>query len=154
MLYHNTASSAREFADAGRLEDWIHTYLTSDGHNQPFSEGLKLTKRFYISPVNMPLSLFERCCGPEPGMKWVVDAAGFENKVVGLMDAMQSGSDIPPIIVHYYIEDGVPAFELNDGNHRYEACIRLGITEFPAIVWITEEEEYRQYQKDYEKYVR
>ena len=152
MEYRNSTESAMEFASAGRLEEWVHAYLTSDGRNKPFSDGLKLEKRHYIGPVHMPVSLFTRCCGPEDGMKWKVDPAGFESKVAGIIEAMENGIDIPPMIIHYFIENGIPAFELTDGNHRHEACVRLGIAEFPVIIWITRDDEYDRFLRENQKY--
>lgn len=63
----------------------------------------------------MPLSLFERCCGPEDHMKWQVNAQDFENRVNALIESIQIDHDMPPLIVQY-VNNG---FELNDGNHRY-----------------------------------
>lgn len=145
MNYQNSSASAAEFASAGKLEEWVHAYLTSDGHNKPFSDGLKLTHRYYLGPFSMDISLLERCCGPEDGMKWKVDPADFECRVCSIMEAMRTGTDIPPMIVHYYMEENIPHFELTDGNHRHEACVRLGLREFPVIIWITEDEEYRRF---------
>lgn len=149
MEYRGTGASAKEFAREGRLEDWIHAYLTSDGHNKPFSDGLKLLPRHYIGPLSMPVSLFTRICGPEPHMKWQVDEAGFEARVAGIMRAMENGGDLPPMIVHYRIENGEPAFELTDGNHRHEACVRLGIERFDVIIWITEDTEAERFLRDF-----
>lgn len=149
MEYRNSTESAMEFASAGRLEEWVHTYLTSDGRNKPFSDGLKLLHRYYLGPMPMQISLFSRCCGPEDGMKYQVHPAGFESRVSGIMEAMQNGIDIPPMIIHCFLENDAPVFELTDGNHRHEACTRLGITEFPVIIWITEEAGYCRFLKDY-----
>ena len=44
MQYRGTLSSAREWAQQGQLEAWVHAYLLSDGHNKPFSDGLKITE--------------------------------------------------------------------------------------------------------------
>ena len=55
MEYKCRLSSAQEFAKAGRLEDWVHAYLLSDGNNQPFSDGLKQFERTFLGPVKMPL---------------------------------------------------------------------------------------------------
>ena len=74
--YCCTLASAKAFADCGRLEDWVHTYLLSDGHNEEFSRGLRLFPRRFLGPVKMPLSLFARCCGPEPHMKWLPSGQG------------------------------------------------------------------------------
>jgi len=147
--YQGTLSSAKEFAAQGRLEEWVHAYLVSDGRNQDFSRGLKGQKRFFLGPCEMPLSLFKRCCGPEDNMQWRVNREGFERRVDGLMDAMRHNADIPPLIVHFSLENGHGAFELNDGNHRWEAYRRLGMNQCHVIFWITDEDEYHFFQKEY-----
>lgn len=97
----------------------------------------------------MPLSLFRRCCGPESDMKWVIPKEPFEKKVNELMNVISTNDDMPPLIVHY----GDGEFQLNDGNHRFEAYSRLGVTEYYVIVWITEKEEYAEFMEKYSKYM-
>lgn len=133
MVYDRTLTTAKAFANAGRIEEWIHAYLCSDGHNKPFSDGLKLDKRFFKGPVTMPLNLFTRCCGPEETMKWQVDSNSFELRVSALAEAIQSHADLPPLIVEYT----AAGFVLTDGNHRWEAYNRCGITECAVILWGT-----------------
>lgn len=149
MEYKSTLSSAIGYARNGKLEEWIHTYLQTDGHNKEFSDGLKLFDRYFLGPVKMPLSLFKRCCGPETDMKWVIPAEPFEKKVSELQKVIYENADMPPLIVHYV--DG--EFELNDGNHRLEAYARLGVEEYYVIVWITEKEEYTEFMEKYAKYM-
>lgn len=149
MEYKSTLSSAVGYARNGKLEEWIHTYLLSDGHNKEFSDGLKLFDRYFLGPVKMPLSLFKRCCGPEEDMKWVIPKANFEEKVKQLMQVITENEDMPPLIVSYV--DG--HFELNDGNHRFEAYQRLGIAEYYVIVWITEKEDYAEFMEKYSVYM-
>ncbi len=150
MEYKCALSSAQEFAKQGKLEEWVHAYLLSDGNNQPFSDGLKQFDRFFLGPIKMPLALFHRCCGPEEGMKWRVHPGWFEKHVAELMEAIRREPDMPPLIVHYLInEQGEPEFELNDGNHRFEAYSRLGIKEYYVIVWITEKAEYERFMAEY-----
>ncbi|MCH5183033.1 MAG: ParB N-terminal domain-containing protein [Oscillospiraceae bacterium] len=155
MQYRCALSSAKEYARQGRLEEWVHLYLLSDGHNREFSEGLKLYERRYLGPMRMPLSLFKRCCGPEETMRWQVDKAWFEKHVSELQEVIQRERDMPPLIVHYFIDaehtDG--CFELNDGNHRLEAYTRLGIEEYEVVVWITEKSEYDSFVKKYAEYM-
>lgn len=138
MEYKCTLSSAQEYAKNGKLEEWVHTYLLSDGHNKGFSDGLKLFDRYFLGPIKMPLSLFFRCCGPEANMKYRVNAEWFEEHVTKLENVIRREEDMPPLIVHFV--DG--QFELNDGNHRFEAYSRLGVEEYYVIVWITEKHEY------------
>jgi hypothetical protein len=150
MEYRSTFTSAQEFAKKGKLEDWVHSYLLSDGNNKEFSDGLKLLERFFLGPIKMPLSLFTRCCGPEETMKWKVDAEWFEEKVAKLENAIKTDNDMPPLIVHF-VDD---AFELNDGNHRLEAYSRLGSREINVIIWITEKNEYELFLSKYSEFLR
>lgn len=154
MEYKNTLSSAQSYAKNNKLEEWVHAYLLSDGHNKEFSDGLKLHDRYFLGPVKMPLSLFKRCCGPEENMKWRINAEWFEKHVNKLMEVIQKEENMPPLIVHYLIGEGKTdgEFELNDGNHRLEAYSRLGIGEYYVIVWITEKHEYDQFVSKYGKY--
>ena len=145
MQYRRTLSSAREFASHGRLQEWIHLYLLSDGHNPPFSEGLKKYKRYFLGPMLMPLSLFTRCCGPEEGMTYRVHPGWFEEHVAELMHAIQTDSDMPPLIIQYVHGE----FELNDGNHRFEAYTRLGVSEAYTIIWITEKTDLEAFKARY-----
>ena len=145
LIYKCSLSSAKEFAEAGKLEDWVHLFLLSDGHNKAFSDGLKLFNRYYLGPLTMPLSLFSRCCGPEENIKYQVNAEWFEKRVQSLKKTLQSNDDMPPLIVHY-VDHG---FELCDGNHRLEALTQLGVKEYPVIVWITEKDEYEEFVGKY-----
>ena len=149
LEYECTLSSAKAFAEAGRLEEWVHAYLLSDGDNKAFSDGLKLFDRSFIGPVRMPLNLFTRCYGPEEGMKFRAHPAWFEEGVGRLMEVIRQEEDMPPLIVHYV--DG--GFELNDGNKRHEAYKRLGIPEGEVIVWVTEKWEYDEFVEKYGAYL-
>ena len=149
MEYRGTFTSAKEFAQAGRLEEWVHRYLHAEGDNVPFSDGLKKVPRSFFGLTEMPVALFTRICGPEEGMRWPVDAGGFERIVNELVDALRSGRDVPPMIIKYEANE----FELNDGNHRHEACIRAGISVFPTIIWITEEADRDDFIAKYGEYL-
>lgn len=156
MEYHGTGTNARLCAQNGKLEDWVHAYLLSDGDNKSFSDGLRLFERFYLGPIEMPIDLFERISGPEENMRWRVDSDGFEQHVGRLQAAIKNNADLPPMIVHYYIPEGKTKgeFELNDGNHRWEACKRLGVKTADVIIWITEQHEYDQFMERYGKYTQ
>lgn len=146
--YKCSLSSAVEYAENNKLEQWVHSYLLSDGHNKDFSDGLKLTDRYFLGPVKMPLDLFTRCCGPEENMKYKVDKEWFERHVSELENVIKTTDDMPPLIAHY-VDSG---FELNDGNHRLEAYSRLGISEYFVIIWITEKSEYDEFISKYGSY--
>jgi len=134
MNYQPTTQSAIAFAQAGRLEQWLHLFLCNEGDNQAFSDGLKLEPRMYHPPRMLPLDLFARCCGPEKNMKWQIDAAGFNKNVKSIMKKYKQGKwDMPPLIINYAEQK----YELNDGNHRHEALRRLGVLEYWVIIWET-----------------
>lgn len=141
----NTLTSAFQYAEAGSLEDWIHLFLTGEGNNIPFSEGLKSDKRYYFGPYNLKLELFERCCGPEPDMQYVVGKDSFETHVTALVNRIKEGWDMPPLIVNY--SEG--KFELNDGNHRYEAMIRKGLKAHYFIIRTTGESDASDFKLKY-----
>ena len=60
LKYSATLASAQAYAEAGKLDVWIHLYLNEEGRNIPFSDGLKLFDRYYIRPAQFPVSLFKR----------------------------------------------------------------------------------------------
>ena len=150
LKYSATLSSAKAYADAGKLDAWIHLYLNEEGRNIPFSDGLKLFDRYYFSPAEFPVSLFKRCAGPESDMKYRIDKDWWEKRVAGLEKSIQADPDMPPMIVHY--ADG--KFELNDGNHRHKAYENLGIEKAWVIIWITEEAERDDFMNKYGEYVK
>lgn len=155
MTYQGTLSSVREWAEQGKLEEWIHLYLLTDGHNKPFSDGLKIVDRFFLGPVEMPLDLFQRCTGPaEEGLKFQVHSEQWEQKVQRMMELIADNQDLPPLIVHYLIPEGKEEgeFELNDGNHRWEAYRRMNIEKAHVIVWITDRNEYEQFMERFGEY--
>lgn len=142
MDYAGTLSCCKRWADAGKLEEWVHAYLLSDGDNKEFSEGLKLVDRIFFGPVTMPIRLFTRCAGPEETMRFRIHPGWWEHKMGLITEAVRTCTDLPPLIVHYLIPEGQTEgeFELNDGNHRWEACRQLRIDAFPVILWCHEAE--------------
>lgn len=155
MEYKCTLSSAQNFARHNKLEEWVHLYLLSDGHNKEFSDGLKIYNRYFLGPVKMPLSLFSRCCGPEENMKYQINKEWFDKHVNELKETIRHEKDMPPLIVHYLAGDDKSdgEFELNDGNHRLEAYSQMGIKEYYVIVWITEKSEYDLFCSKYSQYL-
>ncbi|MDR2941986.1 MAG: ParB/RepB/Spo0J family partition protein [Treponema sp.] len=134
MKYKPTLSSAVKFANAGKLEKWIHLFLRGDGNNKDFSNGLKLEPRRFYAPEMIKFDKLERCCGPEKHMKFQIPETDFIRRVDDIASAYNRGGwDMPPLIVCR--EEN--RYELNDGNHRYEALKKLGINQYWAIIWET-----------------
>ena len=150
LKYSATLSSAKAYAEAGKLDAWIHLYLNEEGRNIPFSDGLKLFDRYYFSPAQFPIRLFTRCTGPEPEMKYRIDKDWWEYRIAELEKSIKADDDMPPLIVHFV----AGGFELNDGNHRHKAYENLGIEKAWVIVWITEEAERDDFMDKYGEYVK
>ena len=51
LEYKCTLSSAQCYASNEKLEEWVHTYLLSDGHNKEFSDGLNRNTLDYINTI-------------------------------------------------------------------------------------------------------
>ena len=101
--------------------------------------------RFYLGPLAMPMSMFERSCGPEEGMKWKVDAEVFEMRVCDWQEKIRKNQFLPPVIVGYADGD----FEINCNSPLFEALIRENVTYYPVIVWITKEKDYKDFINKY-----
>jgi len=134
ITYEPTATSAIEFVNADRLEEWVHLFLCGEGNNKAFSDGLLLSSRRYHAPKMMKLDDFGRCCGPEDSMKYQVESDRFFRHVDAIVARYSMGDwDMPPLIIEF--EKG--KYILNDGNHRYEALRKIGVEEYWVIVWET-----------------
>jgi hypothetical protein len=138
-----TVDGALAAAGAGRLEAWVHAYLTT-GYwaNRAMSEGLRRRPRWWAGPVELPLAQLVRCCGPEPNMEFVVDAAGWEEKVSTMARTIKSTRLLPPLIAQY--RAGV--LSLRDGSHRHEALRRAGFRTAWTVVWFDSAEEHDRWR--------
>lgn len=150
LKYSATVESAIEYGKQKKTDAWVHLFLNEEGRNIPFSDGLKLCDRFFFSPAEFPVNFFKRCSGPEEDMKYRVDKGWWKHKISELTKVVQSGIEMPPIIVHYV--DG--EFELNDGNHRLQVYNDLKIEKVWAIIWITDEQELKDFMCKYGEYVK
>lgn len=137
-------SVIKEVKNTG-VEAWVHNFLNNEGDNVEFSKGLKLERRYFSDPVEFDLSNIERCCGPEPDMKYKIDSEYFEYCIGKMLDSLSDGWHVPPLIVNY--EDG--KFTLNDGNHRYEALTRFGYKKFWVIFWATSKNDFKKLSEIY-----
>jgi hypothetical protein len=128
-----TATEARIVADRGQIEDWIHLYLNSAGHNPKLSEGLKLRHRHWVGPILVDVDRLQRCHGPEnePDMEYYSSLDNWERKVSRYEQMFRSGWDAPPpIVVHHQ-----GRLSVRDGNRRTAALKRAGIRAYWVIIW-------------------
>lgn len=118
-------------AQQGRLEEWVHAFLTTDGCNVPFSQGLKKRKRVWAGPAVVKVARLRRSCGPELEMAFVTPPASWDAHVRKLQRLIRQAWEMPPLLVECRHGDLI----VRDGNHRHEALSREGIEECPVIFW-------------------
>lgn len=130
-----------EAANRGRLDDWVGGYLSAgDWANAGLREGLRLQRRYWIGPLLLPLTRLERCCGPEPGMKYRVPADAWQRKVGDMASNLPGPMGIPPLIVEWR----AGALVVCDGSHRHAAMSMAEWDSCWAIVWCNNADDYRR----------
>jgi hypothetical protein len=126
-----TTEEAIQFAKEGCIEEWVHLFLKTRGNNIPLSDGLKLQKRYWLGPVQVPLHELNRCCGPEEGMQYHNPSDSWEWRVGKLAELLQKGWEYPPLIVQHHEGRWI----VSDGNGRHEALNRLHNSNCWAVLW-------------------
>lgn len=126
-----TVKETIRFSKEGKIEEWVHLFLNSHGGNAPFSEGLKLHKRYWLGPLQIDINKLRRCCGPEPNMKYFSNPCDWENEIKKFQELLKNGTEMPPLIVQHEGNDLI----VNDGNHRLETMKREGTKKCWVIIW-------------------
>lgn len=145
LHFYPIIDSAKEYDQQGLLEEWLHTYLLFTRKNKAFSEGLYQENRYYIGPIMMSLSLLQRNCGPEEGMRWQINREVFEDRVQKWTNKIQTQEKLPPLIINY--TNG--HFEINCNSPLYEALIRLNKESFVVVIWITSPVDYKTFKQNF-----
>lgn len=135
-------TGAQRAAMSGRLEAWVHEYLCGPARNPEFSRGLRLEPRRWLGPVEVPLSMLHRNCGPEPEMPFREPCETWERAVGRLAATPAPLEAFPPLLVRY--EQG--NFVVTDGNHRHAAFGLRGLATCWAIIWYPNEAEYSHHE--------
>ena len=143
QTYTHTLESALQARRDGRIEQWIHDFLLSEGVNTPLSDGLKLDTRQYLGPLELPMNLLTRCTGPEPGMKHHDPEESFNRRIAAIGTALDQGFSPPPLFVNYSGGE----LTINDGNHRYAAYEKAGWTKVAVIIWTTGQSDKEDFER-------
>jgi hypothetical protein len=127
-----SVEAAKAADDAGRLAEWVTTFLASPGSdNQALAAELMFSGASFVGPVRLALDDLHPLAGPDdhdvlipvPGQKW-------DDKVEAMHESLARGWEPPPLLVSY--RDG--AYVVEDGNHRHDALRRAGATHTWAIL--------------------
>lgn len=142
-----TLKTAQQAKEQGELELWVHTYLMGPANNVPFVDGLKREKRYWRGPLEISLSRLKRMCGPEADMPYRVLEDHWLEKTQRIAKSFEVIENFPPLIVS--IVDGI--FQIDDGNHRYQAFSSLGLESCWIILWYPALGDYQRHEeRDFE----
>lgn len=128
-----TVEEAINYSKEGKIEEWVHLFFNSVGDNVPFSQGLRLEKRYWTGPLLIKLDKLRRCCGPEPNMEFLNVPEEWDAEVTKFQQLIRNGWEVLPLIVQHEGNDLI----VNDGNHRLEAMNREGMEKCWVIIWNT-----------------
>ena len=146
-----TVAGAMRWAEVGRLEEWIHTYLgVAEWANPGLSNGLKLKERFWVGPAEVLLCDIDRHCGPEPEMEFREPAEQWERRIEAMRASIHSVTDLPPLILDARNGtrrnvDGSMRFVCADGTHRLEALRRQGRERCFGVIWFETDDVRAEY---------
>jgi len=144
-MFERTIKGAREAADAGQIDEWVHAFLSTGlGANPPMAVGLRKQQRWWIGPVAVPIASVTRICGPEAGMEYRTTREAWEARVAAIMAV--EPEQLPPVILEYR---GPALLGLCDGSHRHEAIRRRGRENIWALVWCNTESDFVSAQRIY-----
>ncbi|MCK4257493.1 MAG: ParB N-terminal domain-containing protein [Halanaerobiales bacterium] len=91
------------------------------------------------------LDKLERCCGPEPEMKYVDSVENWEKHISWFQKLICDGWDMAPLIV----ENIEGKLIISDGNHRWEAMKRENFEKCWVIIWDSDSEDNLQKYEEY-----
>ena len=140
-----TVNEAIEFSKENRLDEWLQLFLREDkkdkfNANTALADGINLEERFFYGPVEFDLQMINPVRIEE---NLVGNELEYYNKVVDRMKNDFEGDNFPPLILEYKDDK----FYLTDGNHRYSALKKLGVSKYYSIIWGNKELENKMKNK-------
>ena len=148
-----TVRGAQHCAEQGQVGAWVHAYLSrGEAFHQRLAAWFVREERFWVGPVERPLTQLIRRLGPEEAMPWKEPVAEWERRVTAIQHGLEQPTDMPPMIARAMKtpddEEGPPfRLLLNDGAHRHEALTRLGESTFWVLLWFDSAAAQRAYMR-------
>lgn len=112
-------------------DEVIH-FLNTKGGNKKLGQTLSKRGQFSYGPIEYSLEKIGRIIGPEVGMVYHEEISVWNGKIDKMVEELENGWEPAPLIATNLWKD---SFTLADGNHRREALIRHGVTEYPTIFY-------------------
>ena len=134
-----SVEAAKRADDAGRLAEWVTTFLASPGSdNEALAAELVFGGASFLGPVRLPLDDLHPLAGPDDHDVFIpVPERQGGDEVASMDESLARGWEPPPLLVSY--RGGL--YMLEDGNHRHDALRRAGATHTWAIVVFWDESE-------------
>ena len=135
-------ASAENAVNENKLETWLDDYLSVEEWANPgLRDGLKKAQRWWVGPIELPLSMLHRKCGPEAHMPYRVREDWWEEKITRIAAGITDKRELPPLIAELQGDKLL----LADGNHRYEALGRAGFASAWVLVWYNSAEDFTRH---------
>lgn len=134
MIY-GTLTLAKQYAEDGKIHDWLQHFLRADGKNIALADGLIEEDPCYIGPVLLPIHLFADVKDGAPEYLHAANDIQYFFEVVDGMKQSLPHWDAPPLIAGYVSGQ----FQVHDGRHRLEMYRQLGVRQVWSIVWFNRE---------------
>lgn len=127
-----TLSSYLDALRRDRADQWTIRFIYREDEEQAARLADGSGKQRIIDHLLLPLALLDRITGPERRCLWPEDPEIWESRVSGITRRLNRGFQPPPLLVARR-RNG--RYQVLDGNHRLEAMLRRGITEWPCILF-------------------
>jgi ParB-like nuclease domain len=125
-------ASARAAAAEDRTAIWVGDFLASHGSdNEVLAAALAQKQHWWLGPLRIPLEDLVRLAGPEDDALVPIDEGEWEDDIGDMEESIEEGWEPPPLLAEY--QDG--RLLLQDGNHRYEALQREGVSDTWVLVY-------------------
>lgn len=136
-----TLACAKKYAEQDRLGEWVQLFLHGDGKNIGLANGLKENNFKFLGLKLIGLEDFDVDEGIPEYLTDNNDKVWFSQVINEMVNAIENGWDMPPLIVHFH--NGV--YHPLDGRHRNVALRKMNISEAMAVIVLNTEEDYQNY---------
>jgi hypothetical protein len=138
-----SVEAAKRAAEAGRLAEWVTTFLSSPGSdNEALAAKLAFGGVSFLGPVRFEVDDLDPLAGPDDhDVSIPVPEQEWDDEVDAMDERLARGWEPPPLLVSH--RGG--AYVLEDGNHRHDALRRAGATHAWAVLVFWDESERSAY---------
>lgn len=131
-----TLTEAKEYFKLGKIEEWLHVFLRTEGNNHSLSEGIKAQKRYWVLK-EMSLQKLVVTSGPDHSFDYPVEKDRWERVTQEMASSIQEGWDLPPPLIEF----NQGKYYIRDGNNRCQALKLLEKSSYFVLVWYNSKKE-------------